>query len=91
MVTALVLVIAMRGSTCCKVFIVGAGAAVGESGPWAEALCIADNNAHRTQRLVTIRLFMDFLLRFFGDGLLGRAGWVWQNAEPGELFLVASA
>ncbi len=37
MVTAVALVIGVRGSTCCKVFIVGAGAAVGLSGPWAKA------------------------------------------------------
>jgi hypothetical protein len=37
MVTAMAWVIGVRGSTCCKVFIVGAGGAVGLSGPWAKS------------------------------------------------------
>src|SRR5450432_2482918 len=65
MVTAVALVIGVRGSTCCNVFIVGTGAPGGVRLPWADVLWIAQRIAHRTHRLVTIRLFIDFLLRLF--------------------------
>ena len=88
--------IGVRGSTCESVTIVGAGAPGGVSGPWADALSIANKIAHRTHRLVTSRLlislltpFLGLLTPFLGDGLRRRVGseqqfrrWVgWQNGK----------
>ena len=98
--------IGVRGSTCESVTIVGAGAPGGVSGPWADALSIANKIAHRTHRLVTSRLLIVYLLRFLvyllrflvmvcAEALAVNnnfvAGLVGKTVKLGERLLVASA